>query len=610
MKGLFKKLSLYTLLISCCFISIYRLSHVGKKEIAWDVLGYYICLPSTFIYGQPMLNNDDWLKKINQEQELTGTLYQVSTTPDGKPMYFFLFGMALFYLPFFFGGHAYASVAGYPADGFSEPYQYALVLGAIFYTIIGLIFLRKVLRHYFSEVISSLVMLIVVFGTNYIHHLTLKNLEPVNVLFMLVCILLWHTIQWHEQRKNKNLIAIGICITLMALVKPSEILIAFLPLFWGVTNKAEFVSKMKLLYQNKKGILLTILVCFLLACPQLIYWQIKTGSFIYDSYKNPGIGLDIFSPHIWDVLFSYRKGWLLYTPVMIFALVGFYFLYKYDRKHFFGIGISFLISFYIIASWSEWWYGAAFSCRPLITTYPLLSICLGYFLLYLSRFRWPVHLLFGSVISFFIFLNQFQWWQLNNYILQPYRTTKAYYWATFLRTSITEQDNELLLLERNFSGPNVFKHKEKYRSRLLHVSNFNGIMKKHIVGDPSNSSFYRMFPKQKYALTRKFPFSEITEQDHLWVKAGVSIRIPPDYSGQLPYLVICMEHGDAYAYDAHELKIAERGEWERFEFEYLTPEVRNGKDPLKVYVWKPGQGTIDLDNLKIEIFEPISGKTK
>lgn len=606
MKGPFKKLSLFTLILACAFVSIYRLSNVGKKEIAWDVLGYYICLPSTFIYGEPMLDNYDWLKKINEEKDLSGTLYQVSSTPEGKPMYFFLFGMALFYLPFFFSGHAYASASDYPSDGFSEPYQYALVIGAIIYTIIGLIFLRKILRHYFSEGISSLVILIIVFGTNYVHHLTLHNLETVNVLFMLVCILLWNTIQWHEHHKNRNLIAIGLSITLMALVKPSEVLIVFLPLLWGVTSKAELIQKFQLLWENKKGLFLTLFLCFLLALPQMIYWQLKTGSFIYDSYKNPGIGLDLFSPHILDVLFSYRKGWLLYTPVMIFALWGFYFLYKYNRNIFFGLGISFFISFYIIASWSEWWYGAAFSCRPLITTYPLLAICMGYFFVFLSSRSRVVHLVFGAIICFFVFLNQFQWWQLRNYIFQPYRTTKAYYWATFLKTTVTEKDNELLLLERNFSGPDVFKDKEKYRSYMLHTSNFNGRKKKNIVGDPTNSSFFRMSEKQEFALTRKFPFNKMTTKDHVWIKTSIQARVHEGYSGQLPYLVLCMDHDGSYGYHARELKIDSTDTWITFEFEYLTPEIRNRKDKFNLYVWKPGKGIVDFDNLKVEVFEPIN----
>jgi hypothetical protein len=37
-------------------------------------------------------------------------------------------------------GHGIAALTGQPLDGFSLPYQYSIALGAVFYTIIGLVF--------------------------------------------------------------------------------------------------------------------------------------------------------------------------------------------------------------------------------------------------------------------------------------------------------------------------------------------------------------------------------------------------------------------------------------------------------------------------------------
>jgi len=113
------------------------MNNVSEREISWDVLGYYLYLPATFIYHQPLLRDIEWLKKVNQEKDLTGTLYMVSANGEGQPIYFFLMGMALFYLPFFFIGHVSALMLGFPPDGFSLPYQYALVIGGIIYTIIS-----------------------------------------------------------------------------------------------------------------------------------------------------------------------------------------------------------------------------------------------------------------------------------------------------------------------------------------------------------------------------------------------------------------------------------------------------------------------------------------
>ncbi len=599
-----KSVTLVALVVICSFITIYRVSTVSNKEISWDVLGYYLYLPSTFIYNQPMLNDYTWLKDINAEKDLTGTLYQVSTNDKGEPMYFFLMGMAIFYLPFFLIGHAFAGMLGFPMDGFSMPYQYALVIGGIIYTIIGLIFLRKNLRHFFNEWVSALVMVIIVFGTNYIHHLTLKNLETVNILFMLVNIVLWNTIKWHENQSFRNLLAIGAGMTLMVLVKPSEVFIVLVPLLWNVTSFETFKKKLRLFWSNIKPVTGVIAICLLLVLPQLIYWYLKTGHLLYDSYKNPGVGLDIFSPHIINILFSYRKGWLLYTPVMVFALAGWFFLFRENKKIFLSMFAYFIVSFYVIASWSEWWYGAAFSGRALITLYPILAICLGYFLAFLNKKKLILKIAFGAVVLFFIFLNQFQWWQLKHYILDPYRTTKNYYWATFLKTSVTGEDKKLLLIYRDFTGKMQLTNPQDYQKSVLVDDTFNEPGREGIQLE-NNNSFYRLGKDREFYLIFESPYRELTQKDHVWVKASMDIRFPENFQGPLPCFVMAMERKEgSYGYFAPEIKVDSfDNNWKRVEYEYLTPEIRNTHDRFKIYIWKRGKGEFDIDNVKVELFK-------
>jgi len=603
-----KNLSLLVLVTIGVILSIYRITNVNTREISWDVLGYYLPLPAIFIYNDPMLTKTDWLKKVNDEKKLTGTLYMVSTTDKGEPMYFFLFGMAFFYLPFFCIGHIFASFSGI-ADGFSLPYQYALVIEGIIFTLIGLFYLRKNLKYFFSEGITAIVMLILVFSTNYIHHLTLKNLEPVNVLFMLVNIVLWYTIKWHEQQKLKFLIIIGVGISLMALVKPSEIIILLIPVLWNIQSEESFKEKIHLILDKKKQLFITIIICLLLAIPQLLYWLVKTGSPIYDSYKNPGIGLDLLSPHIYDVLFSYRKGWLLYTPVMAFSLFGFYFLYKNNKKIFFALFAYFIISFYIISSWSEWWYGAGFSNRQLITVYPVLAISLGYFLVYIGEKGTIVKSVFLTFVLFLTFLNQFQWWQLKNYVLDPYHTTKGYYWATFLRTTVRVEDKKFLLINRDFNGKMSFDNPNEYRLSMMQELTFEDKRTEDgIVRDENGNNFYRLSQNQEFALTRQFMYSELTKKDHLWAVVSFDVRYPEKNEDPLPCLVTTMEHkGKSYGYAGFEIKPDSiQSQWIKCRFEYLTPEIRNVKDDLKIYIWKRGKESFDIDNFKVEIFEKIS----
>ena len=587
--------SSFTILLICIgFISIFRLNNVSERETSWDVLGYYIHLPATFIYEDALMENREWIEKINEEKQLTGTLYQISTNDKGDPIYFFLMGMAIFLLPFFLLGHFSAWVFDYPMDGFSLPYQYSLVLGGIIYTIVGLIFLRKILRHYFPDKLVGLLLFLIVFGTNYIHHLTLKNLETVNILFLLMTVIIWNTIKWHQNFKTKNLVIIGASITLMALVKPSEIMVVFIPLLWGIYSKETLFQKWRMIVIHKKSFFIAILVCILIGLPQMLYWIVRTGHLFYDSYKNPGVGLDIFSPHLFNSMFSFQKGWFIYTPIMIFGILGFYQLFKKNREISVGLIVYFLIAFYIIISWSEWWYGAGFSNRPLIMTYPILAITMGYFFVYLKQKSKIFKIGITGLILFFVFLNQFQWWQLRNGILEPYRTTKEYYLATFLKTKATPEDKNKLLVYRDFSEEYEFKDQENYNRKGLYEIN----------NDSLGDSFFSFSPSVLYSSTFEFPYIELTNSDHLWVKASLRIKFPGNRKGELPSLVFSMERKEgAYGYYALPILDSIKGEWIDYELEYMTPNIRDRNDRLKCYVWNQGKISFEIKDFEVEIFE-------
>jgi len=599
------KPSLTVLYLIFFVLSIYRIGNVRENEISWDVLGYYLYLPATFVHQDPFLKDINWLKKTNDEKKLAGTLYMVSQNEEGETMYFFLMGMAILYLPFFFGGSLFSYLFGFPLDGFSPPYQYAIAIGCLFYTLIGLYFFRRILLQLFSEKIVSALILIFVFGTNAIEYFTISNTGTANVLFMFTALVVWFTIKWHQEQKNYQLILIGCFATFSVLVKPSEVFVFLIPLFWNVTSLKSIQDKLILFYKNKITIIITAAICLLIVSPQLLYWYHMTGHFIYDSYKNPGVGLDIFSPHIFETLFSYRKGWLVYTPLMVFALIGFYFVFVYNKKIFYALFFYFLISFYIIASWSEWWYGAAYSVRPLIATYPILAISFSYFIKFVletkSLFR---NAIFGIILLLVCF-NQFQWWQYKNYIIDPYRTTKEYYWATFLKTTVTEKDRELLLIYRDFTGKLEFNEIEKYSISTVYNEDFQKETNKGNQHEGTNN-FYRLKPEEEFLPIFESEYQDLTVNDHFWLKVSFDVSFPTNFEGPYPCYVNTFDRKEgAYGYLAKDILADSNsiGKWKKIEILYLSPEIRNVKDVIKSYIWKRSVIGFDVDNIKIDLYK-------
>jgi hypothetical protein len=260
---------------------------------------------------------------------------------------------------------------------------------------------------------------------------------------------------------------------LAILVKPSELVCILIPLFWNISNKKNLAQKLVLLKSNFRHIILMIFAVFVVGLPQLLYWKYSSGHWLFYSYKNPGEGFDIGQPYIKEILFSFRKGWLIYTPVMLFAVAGFVSLYKQKKALFYSILVYFLVNLCIVTSWTCWRYvGRSYSQRALLSSYVLLAIPLGYLIQQAQAWKKGLQLLFYSRIGLMLILNLFQTWQWTHRVIDQTRMTKAYYFAIFGKTSTSEADHKLLLIERPTDGIEILKNESDYTRRTAAVFDF------------------------------------------------------------------------------------------------------------------------------------------
>ena len=604
--------SLVVVAVVFLLTTIYRAYKLSSNELSWDVFGYYLPLPATFVHGDPMLKDDAWARELlTQHPEISGTLYQVTQAPDGRPMYFFLIGMALLYTPLFLIGHASAAILGHPTDGFSPPYQVVMALGFLLYTLVALVHLRRILLVYFNDRVAAWTIVLITIGTNWFHFMTVKNLETANALFMLMAVLVWNTMEWHRSGRFRNLTWIAVSLAMLTLVKPSEVLAVIIPLLWGVHDRETLQLICVLLGKQRSHIFKAMGIGLLILLPQLTYWWVRTGSPVFDSYKNPGVGLDLWSPHVMDALFSFRKGWLLYTPIMAFALAGFVLLLRRNRELFPAIAGWFAVAFWIICSWSEWWYGASFSVRPMITTYVLLSIPLGLCIESLLRSKAAVRITLFGVQGALVGFNLFQTWQHHKGILDPYRTTKAYYLAILGRTSVPTDAEMLKSVERSFDGRYAFTDPERYRRLNIGRYDFEEPDAEHpdhyVFDTLRRSQVYLMDAGLQFSPSIRNSYTALTDRDHIRVKASVRILLPEDYAGESPCLVFTMERQEgSYGYVTRclDTSTTRRGEWVEVILETMPPPVRDPSDRLICYVWHRSASPILIDDLDVQVFVP------
>lgn len=591
------------------FLVYFFISITGiQKVISWDALGYYLYLPSTFLYDDVPLDKRELYDALIKQYNLSGTFYQIDKTATGHYINKYSMGMAICYSPFYFIGDFIATITDYPRDGFSKPYQLCLQIGGLIYTTLSVLLVYKLLLKFYKKYVVTIVTTAFFFGTNYIVTASTGNSMPHNILFLFYGIILWQTIQWHQTHRTKNVIYLGITAGILILSRPSELVALIIPLLWNVTGIESFKQKLKLLKVHKVQIFILFLILLLFGLPQFIYWKTLAGQWLVTDYGNAAEGFDILSPHIIDVLFSFRKGWYIYTPIMLFATLGFIYLKKRNPKLFIPLFTFFFINLYIVSSWSCWWYASSFSSRALVQSSIIMVFPLADLVSHMleSNKKYIVY----SVLTFFVGLNLFQTWQFNKGIIHNSRMTKDYYFAVFGATQKNPDHESLLLVKRNTDGsPEVLPNSDKLN--LTHTFKYDYEDIENPKSQNKNAGFNSQLGdyvnnKRTFSTPIKIPFSEITDENHAWIEVSFQIKPTADCKAEPFSLITLFDHeGKNYKYrgknsEGLNFKI---GEWNSFKIAYLTPEVRTDDDEFVFYVWNRGNQLVEIDQVQVKVYE-------
>ena len=606
------RFSTYAFLLISISLIFFNYNSIPGNILSWDVFGYYLYLPLTFIYDNTGLQNLEIVNNLKEQYNSSSTLYQIYETTTGSWVIRYPMGLSFLYFPFFMIGHLFAVLIKYPADGFSYPYQIAIFSGSILYSIMGFYFLKKALINYFSDTITAVTILIIYFGTNYFFHSSFHGTNAMshNYLFTLYGVLIWSTIKWHSNFNLKYAVIVGFACGLIIISRQSELICFIIPVFWGIGSKYTIKEKIKLFLNHRWHVILITFILLFLTMPQVIYWKILTGKFLHLGYgNNPGEGFEFLTPFIKEVLFSFRKGWLIYTPIMFFSLIGLIFAVK--NKSSFGITILiyFIFNLYIVSSWSNWWYAESFSQRALIPSYAVLALPLGVTFDFISKRQNKLVIIPTSVlICSLIFLNSFQTWQFLNGLIHPSRMTKAAYFTVFGKTKISENFKKLLLIDRDSEQANDIDENQYIKTKkwILDFENIPGATDEVVY---SGNFSMKMSNKDSYSPNITKAYKDITDNDHAKLKISAYVYLTTETQNNPGSLVISFEHnGYSYSYksaDLENLKI-ELNKWTQISTTYLTPVIRNKSDVLKVYYWHRGEKSTFIDNLEVEVWEAIS----
>lgn len=405
-------------------------------NLRYDSGIYYAYLPATFIKKDPLWTFlDDAEAHVHEK----GVQYWADRSEKGKWIPKVTMGKAFMDLPFFLAADWFTKKSSrHERNGFSKPYKYAILLATVFYTLLGLVLLRTVLLRFFTDKITAVVLLLLALATNLYLYTTHETGMSHPHTFFLLCAALWLTLSWTSDKKTGHAILFGLICGLILLIRPVNLLL-FLPLpfltpsFQGARlGKSTFLSGLKSFFVSKKFII-AVAAALVVVFPQLLFWKLQSGYWLFYSYGDDE-GFFFNKPNIWNGLFSFRKGWLIYTPIMLFAVVGLPLLFRKNPWLSLTISLTFLVVLYLTFSWWCWWYGGGFSARTLIDFYPYLAFGLATFIASLKTMNRITRMLCTTGFVFLLGLNLFQSYQFKIGILHADAMNWEVYKGIFMQT--------------------------------------------------------------------------------------------------------------------------------------------------------------------------------
>ncbi len=397
------------------------------RIIESDVIHYYAFLPALLVYNDLSLGFIE-----TKPDDFTYKFWPVQA-PRGDKVIMTTMGMSLMYAPFVIPVHYFLKLTGRPATGFSWPYKAALLFASLFYTLAGLILLRKMLLRRFPDLAVALVLLSTVLATNLIFYTTRQAAFTHAFSFFLIIWLARASERYYSSPSARHAALVGFIAALITLVRPTNALLLILFPLWWIDSLKTIKERVQLFLKNYSHILVLIAVAVLCWVPQLVYWKQFSGQWFFNGYADKGMFF-FGNPQIFNVLFSYRKGWLLYTPVMILALSGFIWLWKSNRGLFWPLVVVFLIHLFLVSSWWLWWFGGSFGHRAFVDVYGLLAFPLAAFFTQLIRGRSKFLKVLALVIALlFASHNIFQMYQFHSGAIHYVANTRESYWDSFLR---------------------------------------------------------------------------------------------------------------------------------------------------------------------------------
>ena len=317
-------------------------------------------------------------------------------TPTGHLENHFTVGPAILWTPFLLVAHAGVLLArafgsGIPADGFSAPYRIAMAFATAFYGFLGLLLAFRLARHYLEERWALLSTVAIWWASSLPVYMYFNPAWSHAHSAFVVALFVWY---WHETRPARSLaqwlvlaLIAGLMLNvyyanaMLLAVLAAEAVPQYLSSLRGDPGASAGNSALSSLLFSHILFAFALCVCLL---PSFITRYIIYGNPFESGYA-PIRDWLWSSPAFLSVLFSSNHGLLVWTPVLLFSVIGL-FLFWRRMPQVGGPFLAAFLAFYIfIACYPDWAGISSYGNRFFVSLTSLFILGLAVFLDRLSQ---------------------------------------------------------------------------------------------------------------------------------------------------------------------------------------------------------------------------------
>jgi hypothetical protein len=359
--------------------SVVFLAKPGGRVIVGDAVHHYVQLRSA-LFDRDLQFRNEYVQAYGLRGGEPGSEWIYESTPTGHVRNLMPVGPAILWAPLFLLVWGVAALGnlfglGYPLDGYGRAFQAAAGLTGVAAAALGA-WLTYLACTRVASRRSAIWGTLVLWGASSAIYYSLISPAYSHAASLLATSAFWCVwLRTRADQSPRRYALVGFMAGCAALMRWQDAIILGVPMLeLLLTSTAAFGASdwIKRVAARALACSAAALVAF---APQMFVWKTLYGT-LFALPQGEGF-MRWGEPALAPVLFSANHGLFTWTPVVLLAVAGLFWLARRDRPAAIAAAAFFLMSWYTNAAVADWWAGEAFGARRFVSCFPVFAMGLA-----------------------------------------------------------------------------------------------------------------------------------------------------------------------------------------------------------------------------------------